>query len=131
MSKKMIDFEVGDSKQCLLDHGINPTSFAYPFNSAADDATVIDIVAIYYDIARRGDNPLVYLHCDEFKEKSSQTDCRTYSDENGKLNFVNRYSIVGWSHDGDRKTNSYDDSEMLNKFIEVVNSQSIYNTAVQ
>ena len=127
MSKKMVDFEVGQSKQCLLDHGINPISFAYPFNTAAEDATVIDIVAKYYDIARRGDNPLMYLHCDRFKEKSSQTDCRTYSDD-GKLNFVNRYSVIGWSHDGDRKTNSYDDSEMLNKFIEVVNSQSIYNT---
>jgi peptidoglycan/xylan/chitin deacetylase (PgdA/CDA1 family) len=127
MSKKMVDFEVGDSKQCLLDHGINPTSFAYPFNTAAENATVIDTVAKYYDIARRGDNPLMYLHCDGFKEKSSQTDCRTYSDD-GTLNFVNRYSIIGWSHDGDRKENSYDDSEMLNKFIEVVNSQSIYNT---
>jgi peptidoglycan/xylan/chitin deacetylase (PgdA/CDA1 family) len=127
MSKKMVDFEVGDSKQCLLDHGINPTSFAYPFNTAAENATVIDTVAKYYDIARRGDNPLMYLHCDGFKEKSSQTDCRTYSDD-GTLNFVNRYSIIGWSHDGDRKTNSYDDSQMFNKFVDVVNSQSIYNT---
>ena len=126
-SEKGIEYEVGGSKQCLFDHGINPISFAYPFNTAAEDATVIDIVAKYYDIARRGDNPLMYLHCDRFKEKSSQTDCRTYSDD-GKLNFVNRYSVIGWSHDGDRKTNSYDDSEMLNKFIEVVNSQSIYNT---
>jgi peptidoglycan/xylan/chitin deacetylase (PgdA/CDA1 family) len=127
MSEKMVDFEVGDSKQCLVDHGINPISFAYPFNTAAEDATVIDIVAKYYDIARRGDNPLMFLHCDGFKEKSSQSDCKTYSD-NGELNFVNRYSIIGWSHDGDRKTNSYDDSEMLNRFIEVVNSQAIYNT---
>ena len=98
--KKMVDFEVAESKQCLLDHGINPISFAYPFNTAAEDATVIDIVAKYYDIARRGDNPITYLHCDGFKEKSSQTDCRRYSDENGRRNFVNRYSIIGWSHHG-------------------------------
>ena len=102
MSNKMVDFEVGQSKQCLLDHGINnPTSFAYPFNGGSDKAAVIDTVSKYYDIARRGDNPLMYLHCDGFKEKSSQTDCRTYSDD-GKLNFINRYSVIGWSHDADR-----------------------------
>ncbi len=128
MSEKMINFEVGQSKQCLLDHGINnPTSFAYPFNTGSEDAVIVNTVAKYYDIARRGDNPLMYLHCDGFKEKSRQTDCRTYSDD-GELNFVNRYSIIGWSHDADRKEHSYDDSEMFNRFVEVVNSQAIYNT---
>jgi peptidoglycan/xylan/chitin deacetylase (PgdA/CDA1 family) len=126
-SKKETQYEIGESKQCFLDHGINTTSFAYPFNGGSDEAAVIDTVAKYYDIARTGTDPLMYLHCDGFKEQSSQTDCRTYSG-NGKLNFVNRYSIIGWSHDDTRKTNSYDDSEMFNKFVEVVNSQSIYNT---
>ena len=126
-SKKETQYEIGESKQCFLDHGINTTSFAYPFNGGSDEAAVINTVAKYYNIARTGTDPLMYLHCDGFKEKSSQTDCRTYSDD-GALNFVNRYSIIGWSHDGDRKTNSYDDSEMFNKFVEVVNSQSIYNT---
>jgi peptidoglycan/xylan/chitin deacetylase (PgdA/CDA1 family) len=131
MSDKMVDFEVGQSKQCLLDHGINnPTSFAYPFNGGSDKAAVIDTVSKYYDIARTASGPLMFLHCDGFEDESSQTDCRTYSGGNdgSKLNFVNRYSIIGWSHDAERKANSYDDSEMLNKFIEVVNSQSIYNT---
>ena len=128
LSKKMVNFEVGESKQCLLDHGINnTTSFAYPFNGASSEASVIDTVAKYYDIARTASGPLMYLHCDGFKEESSQTDCRTYSDD-GKLNFVNRYSIIGWSHDAERRDNSYDDSEMFNRFIEVVNSQSIYNS---
>ena len=128
LSEKMVNFEVGESKQCLLDHGINNiTSFAYPFNGGSDEASVIDVVAKYYDIARTGTEPLMYLHCDGFKDESSQTDCRTYSDD-GKLNFVNRYSIIGWSHDNDRIENSYDDSEMYNRFVEVVNSQSMYNT---
>ena len=129
-SKKETEFEVGGSKQCLLDHGINTSSFAYPFNAGSDEASVIDVVAKYYDIARTARSapePIMYLHCDGFKEESSQTDCRTYSDD-GELNFVNRYSIIGWSHDNDRKENSYDDSEMYNKFIEVVNSASMYNT---
>jgi peptidoglycan/xylan/chitin deacetylase (PgdA/CDA1 family) len=126
-SKKETQYEIGESKQCFLDHGINTTSFAYPFNGGSDEAAVIDTVAKYYDIARTASDPLMFLHCDGFKDQSSQTDCRTYSDD-GTLNFVNRYSIIGWSHDAERKANSYDDSEMFNKFVEVVNSQSIYNT---
>ena len=89
LSEKMVNFEVGESKQCLLDHGINTSSFAYPFNAGSDEASVIDVVAKYYSLARTGTEPLMYLHCDGFKDESSQTDCRTYSDE-GKLNFVNR-----------------------------------------
>jgi peptidoglycan/xylan/chitin deacetylase (PgdA/CDA1 family) len=127
LSEKGMEYEIGGSKQCLLDHGINPISFAYPINTGTEDATVIDIVAKYYDIARTANDPLMYLHCNALKDQSSQTDCRTYSDD-GTLNFVNRYSIIGWSHDAERKANSYDDSEMFNKFVEVVNSQSIYNT---
>jgi peptidoglycan/xylan/chitin deacetylase (PgdA/CDA1 family) len=129
-SKKETQYEVGESKQCLLDHGINTTSFAYPFNGGSDEAAVVDIVAKYYDIARTARSapePIMYLHCDGFKEESTQTDCRTYSDD-GTLNFVNRYSIIGWSHDADRLKNSYDDLGMFNRFIEVVNSPSAHNT---
>jgi hypothetical protein len=103
-----------------------PQALHSPLNSGAENGAIIDTVAKYYDIARAGTNPLMFLHCDEFKDISSQTDCRTYSDD-GTLNFVNRYSIIGWSHDADRKENSYDDSGMFNRFIEVVNSQSMYN----
>ena len=126
-SKKETSYEISESKQCLLNHGINATSFAYPYNAGSDEASVVNTVAKYYDIARTGTDPLMYLHCDGFKEESSQTDCRTFSDD-GELNFVNRYSIIGWSHDNDRKENSYDDSEMFNRFVEVVNSASMYNT---
>jgi hypothetical protein len=30
----------------------NRRSFAYPFNAGSDEASVIDVVAKYYDIAR-------------------------------------------------------------------------------
>ena len=133
-SDKGIEYEVGGSKECLFDHGINPTSFAYPTNTGAENTAVVNTVAKYYDIARTANDPLMYLHCDGFKEgdgggeeESSQTDCRTFSD-NGQLTFVNRYSIMGWSHDAERKENSYSDPQMLDRFIEVVNSQSTYNT---
>ncbi len=134
-SKKETSYEIGESKKCLLDHGINATSFAYPFNGGTDEAAVVNTVAKYYDIARTARSapePIMYLHCDGFKEEeSTQTDCRTFSndgDDDAELTFANRYSIMGWSHDADRSKNSYDDSEMLERFIEVVNIPSIYNT---
>jgi peptidoglycan/xylan/chitin deacetylase (PgdA/CDA1 family) len=129
-SKKETQYEIGDSKQCLLDHGINNPSFAYPFNGGSAEASVVDIVAKYYDIARTARSapePIMYLHCDGFKDQSSQTDCRTYSGD-GELTFANRYSIIGWSHDADRYKFSYDDSGMFDRFVEVVNSPSRYNT---
>jgi peptidoglycan/xylan/chitin deacetylase (PgdA/CDA1 family) len=132
-SKKETQYEIGESKQCLLNHGINPTNFAYPFNGGTDETAVVNTVAKYYDMARTARSapePIMYLHCDGFKEESSQTDCRKFSDEDddAELTFANRYSIMGWSHDADRSKNSYDDSEMLDRFIEVVNIPSIYNT---
>ena len=132
-SKKETQYEIGESKQCLLNHGINPTSFAYPFNGGTDETAVVNTVAKYYDMARTARSapePIMYLHCDGFKEESSQTDCRKFSDEDddAELTFANRYSIMGWSHDADRSKNSYSDSEMLDRFIEVVNIPSIYNT---
>jgi peptidoglycan/xylan/chitin deacetylase (PgdA/CDA1 family) len=132
-SKKETQYEIGESKQCLLNHGINPTNFAYPFNGGTDETAVVNTVAKYYDMARTARSapePIMYLHCNGFKEESSQTDCRKFSDEDdyAELTFANRYSIMGWSHDADRSKNSYDDSEMLDRFIEVVNIPSIYNT---
>lgn len=127
LSERGIEYEVGGSKECLFDQGINPTSFSYPTNTGAQNVAVVNTVAKYYDIARTANDPLMYLHCDGFKEESSQTDCRTFSDD-GELTFANRYSIMGWSHDAERKENSYSDSEMFDRFIEVVNSQSTYNT---
>jgi hypothetical protein len=39
---------------------------------------------------------------------------------------ANRYSMIGWSHDSDRRKYSYNDSQMLDRFIQVVNSQDQY-----
>jgi hypothetical protein len=77
-------------------------------------------------LARTASSPLTYLHCDGWKDKSNQTDCRTYT-KNGKLNYANQYSIRGWSHDLSRRENLYDDPALFDRFIQVVNSQSNYN----
>ncbi len=111
-----LGFEVGQSKQCLLNHGINTTFFAVPKNIASNNATVINTVAKYYSLAINGHSNLMYLHCDGWKQNSSQTDCRTYFD-NGTLTFANRYSVKEWSEQHIKNGNSYNDSQMFEKFV--------------
>ena len=62
-----LDYEIGQSKQCLLDHGINGDGtgvnmFAYPGHSGADVPTIVKTVAKYYDTARSGNIPLQLLN---------------------------------------------------------------------
>jgi hypothetical protein len=53
--------------------------------------------------------------------------CEKYSEDDITLNAVNRYSIMGWTHDSERRQNGFDDSQLLERFIEVVEGQSEYN----
>jgi peptidoglycan/xylan/chitin deacetylase (PgdA/CDA1 family) len=127
LSLPQLEFEVGQSKQCLLDHGINTTFFAVPMNIANKNATVINTISKYYTLAINGHADQMYLHCDGYKKNSSQTDCRTYFD-NGTLTFANRYSIGEWSEQHIKNGNSFNDSQMFAKFIAAVNSQDKFNT---
>jgi peptidoglycan/xylan/chitin deacetylase (PgdA/CDA1 family) len=126
MTKSELDYEIGRSKQCILDHGIPVTTFAYPFDNGKDNATIVNKVSEYFSYARSGDYPLMFLHCDHFKENTQQHDCRTYL-SNGKISFGNKYSIIGWSHDYDRIAHFYNDDQMFNRFIQVVGGQEKYN----
>lgn len=125
VSRGLLDFEVGQSKRCLLDRGINSTIFAYPQNEGSHNKTVVTTVSKHYGLARTGEEPLIYLHCDGWKGISSQTDCRPYFD-NGTLTFVNRYSIPGWTHNS-HSSSIYNSSQMFQKFVDVINSQANYN----
>jgi peptidoglycan/xylan/chitin deacetylase (PgdA/CDA1 family) len=104
-----VEYEVVQSKQCLLDQGINPKTFTYPFNGGSDDPSVINTVASHYSLARTGTVPLAFLGCND--------ECDT-----------NKYSIMGWSHDSERKNNAYNDQQMFERFVQVVNSQNEYNS---
>jgi len=129
LSKKGVSFEVAQSKKCFEDHGINATSFAYPFNEGSSDKNVINIIAKYYDLARTASSPITFLRCDGLKEQSNQSnqdDCLQTSKKGG-LTYGNRYSIRGWSHDMSRLVNSYTDEELFDRFVKVVSSQSKYN----
>jgi peptidoglycan/xylan/chitin deacetylase (PgdA/CDA1 family) len=149
-----IQYEVGVSRQCLLTHGINATSFAYPFGKGTTTEAVISTVANYYDIARTAGAPLMFLDCNGGKKnngygtditdsnkndndyyhdiaitmapKISEEGCSPFSADGG-LNPVSRYSLKSWSHDSERKDNLYNQSEMFKKFVETVDGQDKYN----
>jgi hypothetical protein len=119
MPNSELDYEIGRSKQCILNHGIPTTTFAYPFDNGKDNETIVNKVSQYYSYARSGNYPLMFFNCDHFRENTQQHDCRTHL-PSGKISFANRYSIVGWSHDYDRMAYFYNDKQMLNRFIQVV-----------
>jgi hypothetical protein len=127
LSAADLDFEIGQSKQCLADHGINSTIFGSPHGNGQDNSTVINTIAKYYEFGRLGYAPLMYLHCDGYTKESSQKDCRTYFD-NGTLTFANRYSIRHLSHNDIDQNFSFHKNKIFNAFVNEVNEQpSKYN----
>jgi peptidoglycan/xylan/chitin deacetylase (PgdA/CDA1 family) len=128
-SLQSLNYEIGGSKQCLLDRGINSTVFAYPASTGSYNSTIVNVVSKYYDLARAGDAPLAFLHCNGYKKEDN---CLPFSKNDGGLKYENRFDIRNWS---DRPkvqaTNQlsapFNDPQMLNQFIEEVNLQSNYN----
>ena len=70
----------------------------------------------------------MFLHCYGWKQlqHAPQTDCRTYSDD-GELNYANRYDIKESSHNSWDTRYLHDDTQIFEKFVELVNSQTNYN----
>jgi hypothetical protein len=126
LSSSGLNYEVGQSKQCLRDHGVNTTLFATPRGLGGDNATVINEIAKYYDLAINGFSNLMYLKCDGWKRYSSQTDCRTYFD-NGTLTYTNRYSVREWSHNSVDLAYMHNVTSIFKIFVQEVNSQNKYN----
>jgi peptidoglycan/xylan/chitin deacetylase (PgdA/CDA1 family) len=125
LSQTQLDFEIGGSKQCLASHGYNSTIFAYPYNEGSNNPTVVNTVAKYYDMARSGTEPLMFLDCAGFK-KNPQTDCRTYSPD-GKLNYANKYAARSLSFDVVEIKDSFNNAAIFSDFVKIVNSQIKYN----
>ncbi|MGC2572494.1 MAG: polysaccharide deacetylase family protein, partial [Candidatus Nitrosopolaris sp.] len=119
-------YEIAGSKQCLADHGIDSSIFAYPFNQGSNIPSVVDIVSKYYSFARAGTDPLMSLNCNSFTNKPEQPDCRTYLPD-GQLTFENRYDIRSKSFFHISSDHNNSPSEMFQKFIQQVNSQLPYN----
>ena len=98
--------EIIQSKKCIEDRGIKVNSFSYPFNSGDDNSEILDLVSSNYEFARTAGG-------DPDNKISSE------NDQN-----LERYTIVGWSHDAEKKEYFYSDSEMLLKFKEYVTEYS-------
>jgi Polysaccharide deacetylase len=126
LSSADLNFEVAQSKKCLSDHGVNSNIFATPHGDEWNNATIINEISKYYNLADNGFAPLMFLHCDGYKNQPSQTDCRTYFD-NGTLTFANRYSIREWSHNAVDRKYRYNDPMIFQRFVQEVNSQQVYN----
>jgi peptidoglycan/xylan/chitin deacetylase (PgdA/CDA1 family) len=131
LSASSLDYELGRSKQCLHDHlGINATIFSPPHSAGWNNVTVINTIAKYYDLSIGGFvNDVMFLHCYGWKNHQqhfSQTDCRTYSN-NGILNFANRYDIKETTHNALDDIYLHNDSQIFDKFVELVNSQAKFN----
>ena len=91
-SENALDYEVGQSKQCIYNHiGSMPTVFSPPHSMGWNNATVINTIAKHYDLSIGGfvTGPM-FLRCDGWKQ---QTDCRTFSD-NDKLNYATTHIMI-------------------------------------
>ncbi len=71
LSQQQLNYEIGQSKQCIIDHSVGPNInnndvpiFAYPFDIGRNNITVINTVAKYYQPGRTSDRPLAFLNCD-------------------------------------------------------------------
>jgi hypothetical protein len=143
-------YVVSESKKCLQDQGINATSFVYPFNRGSNIKHITSTISDHFELAlttkASTSAPLMFLDCrfeyvetvdnnnqdrdanpDDSDSSSNDSGCREYLG-NGSLSIINRYSIKAWSHDAERKENSLDDTQMLETFIEVANSQDEFNS---
>jgi peptidoglycan/xylan/chitin deacetylase (PgdA/CDA1 family) len=135
LSDSDLVYQVGQSKQCLHEHlGVYPTVFSPPHNKGWNNETAIKSIAKYYDLSIGGFvSDLMFLHCHGWKQDQqrtlTQTDCRTYSNNNddGTLNYANRYDIKEVSHNGLDTDYSHDDTKIFKKFIQLVNNQANFN----
>lgn len=95
--------EIVQSKKCIEDRGFKVSSFSYPFNSGDDNQETLELVSNTYDFARTAGGDA------------------GGSDNMGNYKGYERYTIVGWSHDAERKENSHSDLQMLDAFKDYVN----------
>jgi peptidoglycan/xylan/chitin deacetylase (PgdA/CDA1 family) len=127
VSADQLNFEVGQSKRCLLEHGMNATVFATPHGKGSANVTVVNAISKYYDFAINGFSNLMFLHCDGWKIASpNQTDCRTFY-ENGTLTYANRYVVREWSHNHQDVVYAHNNTKIFQIFVEAVNNQTAYN----
>jgi hypothetical protein len=133
LSQQQLNYEIGQSKQCIIDHSIGTNTnnkdistisnnrsvpiFAYPFDIGHANMTVINTVAKFYQFGRTGDKPLAYLNCDlslEDKKNGSITQSDYLNGKCENMPPVNTGSNN--SKTGFASTASFDNLGMVNKY---------------
>ena len=99
-----LEYEVGQTKQCLLEHGFNSTVFGSPYASGEGNSTIINTISKYYEMGRMGYGPLVYL------------------------NSTDRYSLPVLTDYQAQAMYRDNSTRILDIFIEAVNNQTQFNT---
>ena len=125
VSANKLSYELGYAKQCFANHGYQVPIFGYPVNLGSGNKTVVDEVAKYYNIARTGSDPLMFLDCKGYS-KHPQTDCSTFLPD-GTLSYVNRYDIRSQSFDHIHSNAELSQQQLFQQFVQRVNSQISYN----
>jgi hypothetical protein len=121
LSPKALDFEIGGSKQCLENHGVNSLDiFVVVHGDAWNNPVVIDAISKYYGFTNNGFANSMFLHCDGYGS-SKQTDCRPH-DDNGILTYSKVYSVRAESHNSWDQSYLHDHQIIFQKFVDEVNS---------
>jgi len=136
LSEEEMKYEIIESKRCLQENGFNVTSFSFPYNDGDNNKKILTIIADNYYIARTASEPLMLFQCKsenvEDEDDNYKNQCHyQYSTENNQnelQSYFKRYTITGLSHEAYKKSGGYSDEEMFEQFIEIVESQTKYNT---
>ena len=141
LSEEEMKYEIIQSKRCLQENGFNVTSFSFPYNDGDNNKNILKIIADNYYIARTASEPLMLFQCrsenvedddDDDDDDKYENQCHhQYSIENNENELQSdfkRYTLTGLSHEAYKKSGGYSDEEMFEQFIEIVESQTKYNT---
>ena len=138
LSEENMKYEIVESKRCLQENGLNVTSFSFPYNDGDNKESILKIIADNYYIARTASEPLMLFQCrsengennnnDDKYENQCHHQYSTENNENELQSDFKRYTLTGLSHEAYKKSGGYSDEEMFEQFIEIVESQTKYNT---
>jgi len=84
MPMDMSNYEIGESKKCLLENGIGDVKvFTYPKNRGSDNHAILKEVAKHYEMARTGNDPLASLKCGltDSSLPNEKIDCPSLKDD--------------------------------------------------
>jgi peptidoglycan/xylan/chitin deacetylase (PgdA/CDA1 family) len=104
LSARGLEYEIGQSKKCLLEHNINSTIFGTPYGAGSGNSTVVNTISEYYEMGRMGYEQLVHL------------------------NLTDRHSLPVWTDYQAQSMYRDNNTKILDIFIEVVNSQTQFNS---